>query len=258
MKRGHGRLALVTLFCGFLYLNLHAEDSNATALLPFHPGEKLSFRIKWGLIPVGTAVLETHELEEVNGIRCHKMSMTVTTNKFADAFYKVRTRAVSYVEEGFIRSILYRKKQLEGKTNRDVEVRFDYKKNLAHYFNHGVAGDSVKIPDQVFDPLAIAYLFRLQAVEPGKGRKLPTCDGKRMREVEIKIGMKRRLKVPAGKYEVHEVSPALENLRGVFRKSPDGFLRICYSADERRMPVRMQSKVIVGSFVAKLTEARFP
>ena len=252
-----GRFVALLLW-SLLHLNLQAEDSNSTSELPFHPGEKLSFRIKWGFFSVGTAIMETHGIEEVNGVRCHKLSMTVTTNKFADAFYKVRTRAVSYVEEGFTRSMLYRKKQLEGKTNRDVEVRFDYEKNLARYFNHGSAGDSVQIPDQVFDPLAIAYLFRLQAIEPGKDRNLPTCDGKRFREVEIKVGKKHKLKVPAGKFDVHEVSPALENLRGVFRKSPDGFLRICYSADKRRMPIRMESKVVVGSFVAKLTEARFP
>lgn len=258
MKLFRASLLFVTLLGGFSQLNLQAEDSNATASPPFLPGEKLSFRIKWGLLSVGTAVLETHEIEEVNGTRCHKMSMTVTTNKFADAFYKVRTKAVSYVEEGFSRSILYRKKQLEGKTNRDVEVRFDYEQRVAQYFNHGVAGDSVKIPDQVFDPLAIAYLFRLQEMEAGKSRKLPTCDGKRTRVVEVTVGGKGKLRVPAGKYVTHEVSPALENLRGVFRKSPDGFLRIHYAVGKRRIPVRMQSKVIVGSFVAKLIEARFP
>ncbi len=258
MKRFRGIFAFAALFCGFVFGDIRAEDANATAPLPFAPGERLSFRIKWGFLSVGTAVLETHEPEEVNGTRCHKMSLTVSTNKFADPFYKVRTRAVSYVGGGFDRTILYRKKQLEGKTNRDVEVRFDYENNIARYFNHGVAGKIVEIPDQVFDPLAIAYLFRLREVEPGKARKLPTCDGKRVRDIEVKIGRKSKVTVPAGKFDAHEVSPAMENLRGVFRKSPDGFLRIWYSANDRRMPVRMQSKVIVGSFVARLIESKLP
>ena len=258
MNRRVGNLALGAIFTSIFLVDLVANDNNATASYPFQSGEKLSYRIKWGFLSVGNAVLETHEPEEVNGTRCHKISLTVSTNKFADAFYKVRTSAVSYVEEGFDRTILYRKSQLEGKTNRQVEVRFDYEANLAHYFNHGIAGKALEIPDRVFDPLAIAYLFRLQEAELAKDRKLPTCDGKRVREVEVKVGKKRKTTVPAGKFETHEVSPAMENLRGVFRKSPDGFLRICYSADNRRLPVLMRSKVIVGSFVARLTETRFP
>ena len=251
-------LLLAFPFCCVGLWQLDAEERNATDPIPFAPGEKLSFQIKWGLFPVGNAVLETHPSEELNGTLCHKVSLTVKTNKFADSIYKVRTHAVSYVEEGFTRSILYRKKQREGKTNRDVEVRFDYEKNSTRYFNHGVEGKPLKIPQRIYDPLAIAYLFRLQKAEQGKARKLPTCDGKRVREVGVEVGEETNLKTPAGKYRAVEVSPAMENLRGVFKKSPGGFLRIWYSADARRIPVRMQSKVIVGSFVARLTEAVFP
>ncbi|MFP6899897.1 MAG: DUF3108 domain-containing protein [Opitutales bacterium] len=258
MKRLLQRFSIAPFLCFFVLWELRAEDLNATDLIPFAPGEKLSYQIKWGFFSVGSAVLETHPSEEVNGTLCHKISLTVKTNKFADAIYKVRTHAVSYVEKGFVRSILYRKKQLEGKTNRDVEIRFDYEKNIVRYFNHGVEGESLKIPERIYDPLAITYLFRLEKAEQGKDRKLPTCDGKRVRQVEVEVGKEVSLKTPAGKYRAIEVSPAMENLRGVFKKSPGGFLRIWYSADARRIPVRMQSKVIVGSFVAKLTEAVFP
>ena len=258
MKPLHAIFALVFFFPVVHAVQLMGAEQDDLVPLPFAPGEKLSFQLKWGFIPVGSAVLETHEPEEVNGTRCHKISLTVSTNKFADSIYKVRTHAVSYVEEGFGRSILFHKKQREGKTDRDVVVRFDYDNKVALYSNHGVASEPLKIPDQVFDPLAIAYLFRLGDAEAGKERKLPTCDGKRVQEVLVKVGKKTKLRTPSGKYEANEVSPALENLRGVFSKSPGGYLRIWYSTDKRRMPVRMQSKVIVGSFVAKLKEARFP
>ena len=127
--------------CLFAFLPLMAEKEKEPANLPFAPGEKLTFQLKWGFFSVGSAVLETHEPEEVNGTRCHKISLTVSTNKFADSIYKVRTKAVSFVEEGFGRSVLFQKSQQEGKTNRNVEVRFDYDKNVAIYSNHGVANE---------------------------------------------------------------------------------------------------------------------
>ena len=217
MKSISGIWFVVLSLFGFFSQTLVAQDSNGSTPLPFKVGETLSFKISWGLFSVGSAVMQVHELEEVNGTRCHKITLDVSTNKFADTFYKVRTKAVSYVEEGFGRSILYKKSQKEGKTNRDIVVRFDYQKNLAHYSNHGIAGDPVKIPNRVFDPLAISYLFRLSEVKTGGLLKLPTSDGKRFREIEVSVGEKRKLKVPAGTYETLEVSPSLKNLRGVFK-----------------------------------------
>ena len=71
-------------------------------------------------------------------------------------------------------------------------------------------------------------------------------------EVSRRQQEKEKLRVGAGKFEVFEATPALKNLRGVFKKSPRGVLRIWYSADARRIPVKMASKVAVGSFTARL------
>ena len=76
---------------------------------PFASGELLHYKIKWGLIPVGRATLEVAPSEEVNGTLCDKFVLTVRTNEFADAFYKIRTRAESYVAPSFSRSLLYKK-----------------------------------------------------------------------------------------------------------------------------------------------------
>jgi hypothetical protein len=39
---------------------------------------------------------------------------------------------------------------------------------------------------------------------------------------------------------------------GVFEKSPDAKLQLWVSADYRRLPVKLKSKVIVGSFTGEL------
>ena len=46
----------------------------------------------------------------------------------------------------------------------------------------------------------------------------------------------------------------MKNLRGVFNKSPDGMLKVWYSSDFKRIPVKITSKVIVGSFNAELVK----
>ena len=236
----------------FLFLGSHCLCFGEGSSCPFVPGERLQYKIKWGLVPVGRATLEVALPEDLNGTLCHKFVLSVRTNEFADAFYKVRTRAESYLAADFSRSLLYRKKQQEGKTERDVVVRFDYDRNLAFYSNYGKLERKISIRPVAFDPLSIAYLFRLGEIKAGVRRSFPTCDGRVLQNVEVAVQAKEKIRVKAGEFEVFEATPALKNLRGVFKKSPRGVLRIWYSADARRIPVKMSSKVTVGSFTARL------
>ncbi len=219
---------------------------------PFAPGERLVYQIKWGLFPVGSAVMEVGRPTDLNGTLCDQLVFSVRTNAFADKFYKVRTRAVSLVAPGFARTLRYRKSQREGKTNREVLVEYDYDRLVATYSNHGKPEKETVIPARTFDPLAIAFLFRLQPPRPGEVRELPTCDGRKFRQVEVRVGEKETVRTSAGKFETLPVLPAMENLSGVFNKSPDGLLRVWYSNDSRRLPVKISGKVVVGSFTAKL------
>jgi hypothetical protein len=41
---------------------------------------------------------------------------------------------------------------------------------------------------------------------------------------------------------------------GVFEKSPDARLQLWVTADHRRLPVKLKSKVIVGSFTGELVD----
>ena len=84
---------------------------------------------------------------------------------------------------------------------------------------------------------------------------MPTCDGKRFQEVIVSADQRVRIKLPMGEIDVIGTTPSLENLGGVFNKSPKGMLKVWYSDDDRRVPVRVSSKVIVGSFTATLINA---
>ena len=44
----------------------------------------------------------------------------------------------------------------------------------------------------------------------------------------------------------------MEHIGGVFKKSKGAKLQIWVTSDERRIPVKIKSKVSVGSFVAEL------
>ncbi|MDA7822806.1 DUF3108 domain-containing protein [Opitutales bacterium] len=228
------------------------------APLPFKIGEKLEYDLKWGFFPVGSAVMEILSDDPQNPNGPKVIRFKVRTNSFADTFYKVRTSISSTIDSTFTRTLRYEKSQHEGSTRREIVVDYNYDKGEACYRQDGSDPLITPIPGPVFDPLSIAYFFRLHPLRQGGETLLPTCDGKKVRDVVVRAGRREKIKLPRGKVDAIGTSPEMENLGGVFNKSPKGMLKVWYSDDDRRVPVRISSKVIVGSFTATLTSADPP
>ena len=62
--------------------------------------------------------------------------------------------------------------------------------------------------------------------------------------------------VESGTYDTYLVEPDLKHIGGVFKKSKNAKLRIWVTADARKIPIKVESEVIVGSFVAELISAK--
>ena len=238
-----------------LYLSIAGLFADAELNLPFKVGERLDYDLSWGFLPVGSAIMEVHSLKKVKDELCYLVKFSVRTNSFADKFYKVRTTIESIVLSDFKKSIRYKKSQEEGKTKKNISVDFDYKQGRANYYQDGNLISKTSIPSEVFDPLSIAYFFRLNDLEPNQEITLPTCDGKSFRKIVVRTGSRKKISVPGGSFNVIETIPEMQNLRGVFKKSPNSILRVWYSTDKNRIPVKISSKVIVGSFNAKLKKS---
>ena len=249
---------LLALFCGASGFLCGKENFINSTPLPFELGERLEYDMKWGFFPVGSATMEVLAQNPDLTDSPKVISFRVRTNSFADTFYKVRTSISSTIDPTFSRTLKYEKSQHEGSTHREILVEYDYEKKQARYYQKGSSSQICPIPGPVFDPLSIAYFFRLHPLKQGGETRLPTCDGKRFREVVVRAGMRERIKLPHGKIYAIGTTPALENLGGVFNKSPKGMLKVWYSDDQRRVPVRVSSKVIVGSFTATLRAAYPP
>lgn len=243
---------LACLLITFHYFSLNLL--NAKNDFPFIPGEKLEYELSWGFIPVGSAVMEVTPRNPLS-IDPWQIRFSVRTNSFADKFYKVRTNVTSWVDSNFTHSIKYEKSQHEGKTRNEISVKYDYRKDEVIYLENDQPPRVLRLTEKVYDPLAIAFAFRCFPVEVGKTKLLPTCDGKKFLDVRVKVGEKKLVKVPFGSILGNDVTPDMKDISGVFKKSPKGILRVWYSSDNRKIPLKISSKVVVGSFTAKLVKA---
>ena len=73
----------------------------------------------------------------------------------------MRTTVTSTLNSSFSKTLKYEKSQHEGKTHREIVVEYDYDKKEARYFEGNNIPKITPIPGPVFDPLSIAYFFRL-------------------------------------------------------------------------------------------------
>ncbi|MCU0573586.1 MAG: DUF3108 domain-containing protein [Syntrophobacteraceae bacterium] len=223
---------------------------------PFKPGEKLTYELSWEFLPAGTARLEVSPVEEYGGGTAHHFVMTVETNAVIDRFYMVRDRLESYTDRPMKRSLLYRKKQREGRHRRDIEVTFDWGRLQAEYSNFGKKQKPVAVVDGTFDPLSMLYAFRLMPLAESTVVEIPVSDGKKSVMARVRVVGRERIGVNGREYGAYVLEPDLKDLGGVFRKSKGAKVRIWVTDDERRLPVKLTSRVAVGSFVAELREVR--
>jgi len=225
--------------------------------IPFAPGEKLFFEVRWAFIPAAEGVLEILPMATIDGVKCYHFVMTSRTYPFVDVFYKVRDRIEGFTDEGLTRSVLYKKTQ-DGRTKRRISVNFDWEKLQARYSNFDERAEPIPILSGSFDPLSVFYALRPFQLEEGEELKAAVTDGKKCILGSARVIRREKIKVRDTVYDTFLVEPDLEQLAGVFEKLKNAKIQIWVTADGASIPVRVKSEIFVGSFVAELVSLTRP
>ncbi|MBU0987960.1 MAG: DUF3108 domain-containing protein [Proteobacteria bacterium] len=231
--------------------NVRAADRS----FPFNSGEKLIFELKWMFIPAGEAVMEVLPMENEKGISSYHFVLTAQSNAFIDQFYKVRDRIDAYVDLGMTHSLLYKKKQHEGKTQRDIVVNFNWEKLQALYSNFGNSQEPIDLFPGSFDPLSAFFYVRLFELNKKLTIERPITDGKKCVIGKVTVIKRETIKVTAGTFDTYLIEPEVKDIGGVFEKSKGAKIQIWLTADHRHLPVKIRSQVAVGSFTGELVSA---
>lgn len=126
------RILAILLFSVLIGSGSRVSSASET-YIPFLPGEKFTFELKWGAVPAGEATLEVKELDNIKGVDAYHFVLKARSNAFFDIFFKVRDHIDSYTDTEMNHSLYYKKDQLEGKTQRNIRVHFDWQNNEAEY-----------------------------------------------------------------------------------------------------------------------------
>ncbi len=222
----------------------------------FQSGEKLTFRLRWTMITAGYATMEVRPMETRDGQQAFHFILTAKSNSFIDRFYMVRDRIDAWSDAAMEHSVLYKKNQVEGRHRRKETILFDWKNAKANYedtLRH--RQKQIDLMPGSFDPLSAFYYVRTQELKPGAVLKRPVTDGKKNVMGILKVVGREKITIDGKEYDTWLIKPDLKHIGGVFKKSKDAHIKLWVTADERQLPVKIASKVVVGSFVGELISA---
>jgi hypothetical protein len=225
--------------------------------LPFRQGEKMVYQARWGIVSAGQSVIEILPDETINDVKTWHFAMTTTTNAGLDLIYKVREHKESYMDLTRMRTVLYKEKE-EGNHPRDVVVTYDWAKGTVTRTENGKVGDTISIPAGTIDPLGLFFFIRMKKLKVGEVLEFPVTDGKKYWDTKATVIRKEQLTINGKTYDTFVVMPDMKRLEDVFKKKdeqPD--LMVWFSADVRQVPVKIESKVIIGTFVFELVSSTF-
>jgi hypothetical protein len=219
--------------------------------VPFYPGERLTYRARWGVLPAGEVTLMVLPRETIAGIETYHFAMITETNNAVDLLYKIRERQDSYIDTNITHSILYKKKT-ESKHPRDIIVNFNWEKQEASYANFGEKKAPIRIMPGTFDPLALFFILRLHDFKENSVIEIPVTDGNMNIGVKATVTKREIIEVDENKYDTFAVTPDMERLEDIVKKNDEPQLKIWFTADDKKIPVRIRSKVGIVSFIFEL------
>ena len=214
----------------------------------FGPGEKLVFEISYGPIKAGTAIMEVKGIVPLNGRDCYHVVSTAKSNKVFSTFYKVEDRVESFFDAKGLFTWKFVQHLREGKYRADRFADYDQ-------VNHTVTTNkgTMDTPPYVQDVLSTMYFVRTQSIEVGQVMYVDNHSGRKIYPLAVKVHRRELVKVPSGKFDCFVVEPMLK-AGGLFKH--EGRIWVWLTADEKRLPVLMKTKVIIGTVDAKLKSYR--
>lgn len=224
--------------------------------LAFRDGEKLVFGVRYGLVTPAEATI-TANSSTYQGVPVWYLKIEAHTHNFFDAVFKIRDRVESWWRQDSLLPLKFSKVLQEGKYNQNRFQTFDHQAKTSEYSKYSFKNKAYKtentsIPANTQDVLSAFFYVRNQNLVPGQKVILNiTTDGKSV-NTETIVHRRESINTIFGYTPCLVIEPKLKS-EGVFKQA--GKITIWVTDDAYKIPVKMESAVSFGSFIATLKSA---
>jgi hypothetical protein len=215
----------------------------------FTLGERLVYDVGYSFITAGEAVFSIPSLEIIRDRECYQVLFTVNSTPTFSFFYKVDDRYETLLDKKGIFPWRFTQRIREGKYKNDFAAEFDQLGNVAV-----TKAGSYAIPPYVHDVVSAMFYVRTldySQCRPGEKIFLQNFFKDTTYQLAVKFLGYQQISVDAGTFNCVLVEPLI--MEGGLFKS-EGRIIIWMTNDERKIPVKVSTKVVVGTIDAELRE----
>ncbi len=212
-------------------------------------GERLEYKVGYKFITAGTGYF--HIMPEpvmVNNRQCYDVRFQVKSLESLDWLYRVRDQYRSVIDVGGIFPWEFEQRIREGNYKRDFTAKFDQFNNLAI-----VGNKSYEVPEYVHDIVSAFYYVRtldLKSFRKDSVFYLKNFFDDTTYNLGVRIKGRETIEVDAGKFRCIVIEPMVVE-GGLFKS--EGNIFVWLSDDERKIPVKVATRIPIGFVEAKLT-----
>jgi hypothetical protein len=225
-----------------------AAQTNSIRSAPFYPGESMEYAVGYGRLPAGSLEIGIEELDTLDGRPAYHIVFQAASNQAISYIYDINSREESWFDAREFYSLRYRRESTENDKTRTKEYVFDQQRQVRIEPDGDVSPASPRAVDQV----AMFYYVRLLPLEPGAKFVLRNQADPDDNPLTVEVLKRERVKVPAGSFDTYVLDLDVKTDGGLFKKGGEN--RIWVTTDARHVPVKISSKVGIGSFEAELVD----
>jgi hypothetical protein len=238
----------IIYFTLLLTVSVNADDFRKIENKAFREGEKLTFDVKYGFVTAGIAEMAIPKIKKLAGRDVYHVTFRVNTVPAFDPFFIVRDRYETFIDVEGIFPWRFEQHIREGNYTKDFSAFFDQRNGSAK-----TTGGTFEIPKYVNDIMSAFYItrtFDFSGMKKGDRFNLENFYNDKVYPLDVVYHGKERITVDAGTFDCIIVEPLVKE-GGLFKN--EGNIIIWLSDDELKVPIKVKTKVIIGSIDSELT-----
>jgi len=224
---------------------------------PFRVGEKITLMLTYFGVSAGDTTMEVKPFAEVNGRRAYHFYSEMKSSAVFSMFYKVDDYCESFLDYEEMVPLNFTLSATETKQIKEVRQFFDWKNRKADYWERRVTKeDGVQEKKRSWDLepysqniyTAVQYIRTFQ-LQDGKTYIYHVSDDGRTWDVKATVLRREILKTDLGNFKSVVIKPEVFT-EGILK--PMGEVLFWYSDDDRKFPIKFESKIKIGKVIGYL------
>jgi len=240
------------LFC------LAAMTSSAEPFTAFGDGERLVYRVSWGIIGAGQIVITAKAETDKDGKPLMRITNTMASRGMVRGLYRFDNAAEILIERENGHMLWAAEKGYERSNKTESRTDFDYAAGVAHHVDtyrpNRNTDIALKPGDEPMDLISALVQTRSWDLKPGDSRDVLVHFGRELFPVTIHAQGIEEVDTPLGDFNAMVLIPRMEKEppRGLFKRG--GEIKVWIAQSGAHLPVKMQLKLGFGAANLTLIE----